>query len=415
VSVAGRSRRACAHNEHLVSERRDRPRTTVAGMTRLLEKPSLDQSAVLSAIHSDFDGNMRWPLWQYVDLSVRPRGTAATALASMPRVRATGPGVRQSYGWTWWENIGVSSVPQANTTIQLTVAGLMALEFDDLPKIYVKLLRLCCERQSQLRPSPTQVVTATIEGRELKEVLFPDTRPGIVPTQMTRLRLLVDRELPTQGQIVMQPDDWWNLRVPADITDYDDIETVDGYLNRVEQVIEPPAPMVRSAPSPFTVPDIVSFLDAVWTAKLKRPLFLNVDPGRAASLVYPAQTPDEFDSRCSALTDVLARLDVPPDDSLQRKHVRPVVLLGSWMAKRLPDGPRTRIQGATEVLSRIVDVRVGAQHTNERAKVVRAFEELGLRYPPADWSIAWTTLRQAAVNALDAIRQEVAGLTVEDL
>ncbi len=42
---------------------------------------------------------------------------------------------------------------------------------------------------------------------------------------------------------------------------------------------------------------------------------------------------------------------------------------------------RTRIQGATEVLSGIVDVRVGAQHTNERAKVVRAFEGLGAPVP----------------------------------
>ena len=61
---------------------------------------------------------------------------------------------------------------------------------------------------------------------------------------------------------------------------------------------------------------------------------------------------------CSALADILARIEVLSDHSLQRKAARPVVLLGQWLAKRLPEGPADRVTGATGLLSWIIDIRV---------------------------------------------------------
>lgn len=216
----------------------------------------------------------------------------------------------------------------------------------------------------------------------------------------------------------MLTDDWWQLTVPANVIAYSDVDTVEDYLNRVARVIEPePAPFASASSSPFTIPDMVSYLDAVWAARFRAPLFSNLDPRGAVSLVSDAQTPDEFDVRCSALADVLAKLDVPGDDTLQRKGVRPAVLLGQWLAKRLDDGPASRVREATSVLSRIVNIRVGGQHSADRRKAVDAFDEFGLNYPPTSWPSAWSTVREAAVGALDAILQEVraSGLTEADL
>jgi hypothetical protein len=191
---------------------------------------------------------------------------------------------------------------------------------------------------------------------------------------------------------------------------YAEVETVEDYLNYLAQVIEPvSAPFARSAPSPFTIPDMLSYLDAIWSRHLGKPLFDRIDPGRAASLLYEAGTPDEFDSRCSALADVLAQIEVPPDPGLERKGVRPVVLLGRWFARQqLPEGVADRLQHATAVLSKIVNIRVGGQHSESRRKAVAAFQDFGLDYPPTDWMSTWAVLRQSAVNALDAIRQQVA-------
>lgn len=204
------------------------------------------------------------------------------------------------------------------------------------------------------------------------------------------------------------PDGTWSLPVEPEIVTYADVMSVDDYLDRLATVIEPQAiPFARSVSSPFTIPEAMSYLDAVWTARFGQRLFLNVDQARAATLVFTATTPDEFDGRCSALADALSCLAVPADDSLQRKGVRPIVLLGKWLAKRLPESPAARVEEATSTLSRIVNIRVGGQHTADRRKQVEAFQTFGLSYPPVDWNTAWEALRQSATNAIDAIRQEV--------
>jgi hypothetical protein len=102
-----------------------------------------------------------------------------------------------------------------------------------------------------------------------------------------------------------------------------------------------------------------------------------------------------------------AHIVVPPDDSLRRMTVREVVLLGRWLAKRSPDDAAARVTEATSVLSKIVNIRFGGQHSADRRKTVAAFQEFGLDYPPNDSQGTWATLRQFTVNALEAIRQEV--------
>lgn len=262
----------------------------------------------------------------------------------------------------------------------------------------------------------------TLQSQDIREALYRGYGPAVHDSghsarQMQQLGLLAQHEPPTLGHVVGLGDNiagidegTWRLEVPAAIVAYADVVTVHDYLNRLAQEIDPPqVPFAHSGPSPFSIPEAVSFLDAVWHSHVGRSLFVNVDPARAASLLYEAHTPDEFDSRCSALADVLYRIEVPPDDGLQRKRISPVMLLRQWLERRgLPEGPARRVDETMLTLSKIINIRVGGQHAADRRKQVEAFQELGLVYPPTDWEAAWGALRQSAVYALAAIREDAA-------
>jgi hypothetical protein len=376
-----------------------------------------DQIAILKTVHDEFESAVRWPIWQFIDLQIKPQGAAMQALTAMPTIRDTRQQFGTVYGLVTWEN-RVNS-PVASTPMQLTVAGLHRLGFDVLPELYVRLVRYLADEQANLIPSATEVVERVITQAELHEALFgfpPEKTRSLADMRMEQLRMMLRREPPTMYMRVdVDAGESWTLTVPAEIEAYADIGTVDDYLDRVAQQTEPPAaPFARSGDSPYPIPDAVSYLDAVWTARFGVPLFNAIDPKSAVSLVYVAATPDEFDGRCSALADVLSRLQVPPDDGLQRKNVRPVVLLGRWFARYFSDEPEVamRLDAATSVLSTIVNIRVGAQHSADRRKAATAFQVFGLDYPPNDWGSAWAVLQQSASNALDAIRQEIAVLSL---
>jgi hypothetical protein len=371
-----------------------------------------DQRAVLSVIHGELEENVRWPIWQYIDFSVKPYGAAVSAYSSLPGITDTRQPRGLYYGYTWTQRREM--LPSPGTEVALTVAGLYRLSYDDLPRLYVKLLRYCVEEQTKLKPSPTAEVYVTLQFSDMLEVLLggyseEDHRSGHSRKRLRQLGLLANNEPPTAGRVI-GADQAWSLQVPSDIVQYAEVDTVEDYLNHVVQSIEPaPIPFARSSDSPYSIPEAISFLDAVWTRHVGEPLFGRIDPSGVASLLSDAHTPDEFDSRCSALADVLAQIVVPPDPGLQRKGVRPVVLLGQWFARQsIPEGVAGRLQEATSVLSRIVNIRVGGQHHKDRRKTVAAFQEFGLDYPPSNWTSTWGALRQSAVNALDAIRQEVA-------
>lgn len=381
----------------------------------LMSEPlSNDQMAVLKAVHGEFESAGRWPIWQFVQRTVRPLGSAEAALRSLPQVRDSRPAVGFRYGLVWFDNFGLG-VPQADKPIHLTIAGLHRLGMSDaVLGLFLKSLRYMVEQESLLQPSPTEVVQCVVVSDELQQALFPNRLTEQDRFRFAQLKLAIEKEPPLWSGMVTQPDGKWSLLIPADIGLFEGVDTADEYIQRVCNDIAPnPAPFGRSIPSPLSVPMAVSFLDAVWTARVGQPLFHNGDPERAARLVEPVGTADEFDSCTSALADVLARIVVPADDGIQRRNRRPIAVMDDWLTKRLPERSADRVHEAVDVLIKIVNIRVGAQHTNTRHKAVQAFEVFGLAFPPSDWGLLWDSLRAAAVGALEAIREEVQANIVE--
>jgi hypothetical protein len=382
----------------------------------LLAELTDEQARLLGLIHDEFEQHVRWPIWQYLDLTLTPPlGTAEKALVSLPQVSDTRPMGRR-YRLVSWMSSGGTSVPSADTPMALTIAGVHHVRPDrPLSELWIRFLQHLITQQSQLRPSPTEVVTCTVSDKELARLVA--SRPGDTDAQarlLGQLRLLLDQEPVTQSRVEQPhpPDGPWTVKVPPDILRYEGVENVDQYVERLTDILTPDvAPYSGSAVSSLSLPQAISYLDAVWQARVGKPLFVNLDASSVEKLSLAVTSPAELDSWTSALADVLSHILVPPDDSIQRKSRRPVTVLGEWLAQRLPDPEAERANYGIDVLTQTGNVRVGAQHSASSPKAVKAFETLGLPFPPTDWHGTWTVLHQRVVGALDAIREEVqAGL-----
>jgi hypothetical protein len=202
----------------------------------------------------------------------------------------------------------------------------------------------------------------------------------------------------------------WEVRLSPVLRDFGEELTAEGYVGRVEELVEPPVvPSVPPAPGPLDIPYAVDYLDAVWKVKTGCRLFVNVSPGSVARLTLACGTEEEFNSLMSALADVLGQVVVPgtavPPQREALEKVR------DWLTPQLDADASDRVRAAFGRLIGLRRLRVSQQHSDARDKAVRAFREIGLPFPPASWSTAWTQVVVMARGALDVIREEVsAGL-----
>jgi hypothetical protein len=63
------------------------------------------------------------------------------------------------------------------------------------------------------------------------------------------------------------------------------------------------------------------------------------------------------------------------------------------------------------MLELVIALRDSDQHGASTARAVAAFRELRVTYPPTDWNTSWRVLSAQAVDALNAIREELASVS----
>ncbi len=178
-------------------------------------------------------------------------------------------------------------------------------------------------------------------------------------------------------------------------------------------------PAVAEPVSPLGLPEQFDVLDAYWRlsfGKKLRLLDLNTATG-TASLALPCASRAEFESRLSALADIIDKFKV--DDELlppMTKEDKKEKIKGSLDAlqialqHKLPDRHHAGIDKAVRSLRTVRQARNIMQHGVARDGGLTAkLREIGINDAPPNWEGAWNSVRAQAADALSAIRNELRG------
>ena len=291
----------------------------------LLAPPTPEQRSLLEAVSRPFLQTGEWPVMDYVDAVLDDQGL------DVWRVRETFSSWPVRYSAVW---PGPGSLINAEEKIGLTVAGLglcAALSEDAraIVEDYLVVLRYLADRFREAPASPTEArhveVTSDDIGSRLEEV----GRVVSLEEKMVRCGQLYSvwqHEFTgwKAGSTFRTPTDW-SVIVRREIRTYAQVVDIEGYLTRIAQSVLPSGSRSPpSHPSSLTLPEAIDYLDAVWRVRFAQRLFNLPGAAKTASLSLPCATSDEFDSRLSALSDLLDRMTVrPPDAPLAAGHDQP--------------------------------------------------------------------------------------------
>jgi hypothetical protein len=176
---------------------------------------------------------------------------------------------------------------------------------------------------------------------------------------------------------------------------------VSEYLDCVVELMTPPSTSTPSHPSSLALPEAIDYLNAVWRVRHGTPLVTIRRVDAAAKLGLDCATADEFDARLSALCAILDDLHLP-DDSIGK-----LIGLDDYLNGTLAPDAAARTHDAIADLRALFGLRAWRQHPNASDRVHTAKLRLGIQLPPSDWASAWTELQVRAVNALNALREEI--------
>jgi hypothetical protein len=252
---------------------------------------------------------------------------------------------------------------------------------------------------------------------EIKLDPFSDTRPIVTKAQLTAAKYpsvvgdsvvlaMMQKEPATWNcQVTNLTADDWQIEVTPGLRRFAGVASADDYLSRLRDQMLPVAVDQRPAyQSPFTLPAAIDYLDVVWERRFGNPLVVPPGVERSARLAFTAASPDEADSRLSALAELLKNLRVPATPGVDG---HPLQRLEAFLKDKLPEESNGRVSHALAVLNAARQLRAGGQHSSARATAVSAYQLLGIAFPVQDWSAAWQQIQSAVAAAVDAIRDEL--------
>jgi hypothetical protein len=367
----------------------------------LVDPPSDDARRLLNAVASGFSvAQGTWPVWQYVLLRLDADGfDAQKILQGLP---------------TWQHNyrpvttLSSGSLPDLSDQMALTMHGMVhagGQATEPLVKAFLAAIAEADETQRGIDPRPTAVVPVEVESREF--TFRVNERAGSALSEIQLFELL-RREPATWGGLQVVSGGWhWDLS-RLRLQPYRDVKTGRAYLEALEALVGASVlPNIDPVLPPLALPEAFDHLDLAWRLVTKSKLLRVPRATVPARLTQPVQSVEEFESRCSALSDLLASLDIPVGNlasnsgSLQRMSAELERLLGDRAATAV---------AAVVTLRRIAGVRAAQQHTSSAVRYDRDRVSLGLSRFGSDWSGAWRHLEAVTVESLTTIREELVSL-----
>lgn len=367
------------------------------------------QRLLLETIYEPYDRLRRWPIWQYVDLTMDAHKLdASTVLRSLPSVQSARSLPGSGYGLIWYAN--QSSPPMPDQPVGLTIAGLWHLEeAQPLLKTFIDVLEFLVSEQQQVLPSPTELVDATVDSDAIRGHLLRLPRdPSFIDAALAAVRELLEHE-PRLFAGVRKPDSashHWTMRLPAALRDLRGTAAVEEYVDQVVRWTSEAATRAPArAPGPVDLPYALGYLDAVWKSETGSHLFARFDPASVARLTQPCAAESDFNSLVSALADVLSQVVTPVTPKSTRRAA--LEALQGYLRPRLESASLERVEESLNTLISIRHLRVSTQHGDARHRAVEAFRVLDLDFPPTSWGHAWDHIAVLATESLSALREEV--------
>jgi hypothetical protein len=349
-----------------------------------------------------------WPIFQYVEAVLyREHGLDARAVISeAPSIRfGAGQG---RYAWVQADRPGATL--QAEDKVRLTVAGMSRVtEATAEVEAFIETLALFVERERRFAPHATEVQTVEVSSGEIRQCL---ERRWVIgdDDNLTALVELLRREPSTwHCQVAPTENGPWSVRLSPFLRTYTGVTSPVEYVDRLVETIglplQPPLPL---HPSSLSLPEAIDYLNAIWRAGVGngKALIRISRAEAAAKLALDCATVDELESRLSALAGILGQLRLPTETGDKK-----LVDLGEFLGRILKDDVATRAQDAVDVLRDIVALRVWRQHPGTDKVGSKAARRLGIAFPSESWGATWTQIRELAVAALSAIREEIEQLS----
>lgn len=137
--------------------------------------------------------------------------------------------------------------------------------------------------------------------------------------------------------------------------------------------------------------------------------------GHPASLALPCSSRTEFESRLSALADIIDKLKV--DDAVlpaMTEDDKAEKIRGSLDAfqialeHKLPPQHHANIQKTVRTLRMVRQARNALQHgITKDGGLTAKLREIGIHDAPPNWEGAWNTIRTKTADALNLLRNEL--------
>ena len=342
-----------------------------------------------------------WPCWQWVRQQLWNRHDldAELILGGLPTWEYDYRPARLGYRG--------QPIPKITDEVPLSIHG-MAYVSPAVPAVgqlvdaFLSALRTAAVMQRNISPEPTRPTELKVPGEDFTRTVNMAAGTGLSAAQ---LFAVLGGEPATWLGLNQHDGNWaWDL-TSVRLAPYAEIQTIEDYLARLDVLVAlPQSPALPEYLPPMALPEAFDHLGLSWRIATGQRLFQVPRAAIPAKLTQAASSQEEFESRCSALCDMLKSFDFPAEGgSLNNMKGRLSDLLGEEASGRA---------GAeVDRLRWIFELRAGQQHHGADTRAERARTALGLAQFGADWAGAWDHMRATVVQALTIIREEISSLT----
>ncbi len=197
----------------------------------------------------------------------------------------------------------------------------------------------------------------------------------------------------------------WTHQPSSFIRRFRGVTDVPDYLARVRAWRAPADPLpAPTLSSPLGLAVALDYLSLAWKDRFGVPLVRLPNAERITRLAFDANTDAEFDSRLSALREILKSLDVGGQPGGAGR-------IPAFLKDKLPTEAEPQINSAVATLQAVKHVRDAAQHADARSGAARELWRLGLSYPITDYAQAWRSVTAYVIDALRVLREALAVAT----